>query len=94
MMTEQERIEQRNNEAKQQIQSIISESGLPGPVGETVVYNKGGRKIIHEISVGKNGGWNDIYKCCTKREDKHIKMPLIIVGKNTLTGTDTLGESY
>lgn len=90
-MTEQERIEQRTNEAKQQIQSMVSESSLPGPIGETVVYNKGGRKIIHEISVGKNGGWNDIYRCCTPREDKHIKMPLVIVGNNSVTSTDALG---
>ncbi len=93
MMTEKERTEQRRNEALQQIQEKISDERLPGPVGETVVYNKGGRKIIHEISVGKNGGWNDIYRCCTPREDKHIKMPQMIVTNNTAIAVNTLGES-
>lgn len=92
-MTEQEKVQQLFCEAGQQVQDKINESGIPGPIGQTIVFDKCGSKVIHEISLGNSGSWSDIYKCCTPKKPVKVSLPMTVIKTPALTSANALGDS-
>ncbi len=80
-MNEREKAEQLRDEATQQIDDRVREGTLPGPVGKTVIRINKKLEIVHEIFLGKNGGWSDIYKSETKQHKlaRPIQTELMVV---------------